>query len=99
MRKKDKISSSDVLKLGTDFLNNPKNQYFYIKSTESFVKYNGEKYVRINEDEIWQAVYTYLRGYDLKTKHTVKQLIIHYIQNKSIFKSIPESKTIQNANI
>lgn len=96
MRKKDKIPSSDILKLGTDFLNNPKNQYFYIKSTESFVKYNGEKYVRINEDEIWQAVYTYLRGYDLNTKHTVKQLIIHYIQNKSIFKSIPESKTIQN---
>ena len=92
----DKNSSEDIVKYVVGFLNDPDNQYFYIRNTESFVKYNGINYTRINEDEIWHAVYTYLKGCDPSIKHSVKNTILENIQNKSMFKSIPESQTIQN---
>ena len=88
--------STNIIKYAIRFLNHPSNQYFYIKSSESFVKYNSEHYNIVNEDEIWHAVYTYLKDDQPQIKHQIKNTIIKYIQNKTIFKSIPESKTIQN---
>lgn len=88
--------SPDIVKYVVGFLNDPNNQYFYIRNTESFVKYNGINYSRINEDEIWHAVYTYSKGCDPNIKHSIKNAILENIQNKSMLRSIPESKTIQN---
>lgn len=95
-KRREKNSSEDMVKYVVGFLNDPDNQYFYIKTTESFVKYNGISYTRVNEDEIWHAVYTYLKGCDPNIKHLTKNTILENIQNKSIFTSIPESQTIQN---
>ena len=94
-KRREKTSSDNIVKYVVGFLNDPDNQYFYIKNTVSFVKYNGINYTRINEDEIWHAVYTYLKGCDPNIKHSIKNTILENIQNKSMFKSIPESKTIQ----
>jgi len=90
-----KTLPENIVKYVVGFLNDPDNQYFYIRNTESFVKYNGINYTRINEDEIWHAVYTYLKGCEPNIKHSIKNTILENIQHKSMFKSIPESKTIQ----
>ena len=95
-KKQDKSQSDDIVKAVVGFLNDPINQYFYIKNTESFVKYNGDNYSRVNEDEIWQNIYTFLKGCNPSIKHSAKNAILENIENKSIFTSIPESKTIQS---
>ena len=91
-----KIPNAILKKKVMGFLNHPDNQYFYINSTDSFVKYDGKHYIINNEDDIWHAIYTYLKGCNADLKQQVKNNVIKYIKTKSIFKSIPESKTIQD---
>ena len=95
-RNKQQTKITEGTKCVVSFLNNPEHCYYYIKESESFVKYDGEHYAIINEDDIWQTIYTNLKGFDTKEKHIIKNTIIECIHEKSILNSIPESKTIQN---
>lgn len=78
------------------FLNN--NLYFYISQTNIFIYYDGINYIIYNEDDICHKIFTLitlerkLMSYKEKTKNT----IIKKIKSSSLFKTIPESKTIQN---
>ena len=81
-----------------DFLDNQSNQYFYISTKQLFIYYNGENYIKINEDAIWHTILS-----DLSTKmslipwkHKIKNQIIKKIkEEESILTTIPESSTIQ----
>ena len=37
----------------TNFLTNPERQFFYIAPTDIFIKYDGENYTFVDEDNIW----------------------------------------------
>ena len=38
------------------FLTNPEQQFFYIPSTDVFIKYDGENYQFIDEDDLWITI-------------------------------------------
>jgi hypothetical protein len=78
------------------FLSN--NQYFYIPQTEKFVLYDNLHYQLVNEDDI---IYNILSSISrdrqiMSWKQKTKINIMKRIKENNIFKSIPESETIQN---
>lgn len=81
-----------------NFLSNEDYQYFYIKSTDTFIEYNGIDYKIIPEDNLWFTILNDITEKKtlLECKQKIKTKIINYIKNKSLFQSIPESHTIQN---
>ena len=86
------------LKRINNFLSNEDYQYFYIKSTDTFIEYNGIDYKIIPEDNLWFTILNDITEKKtlLECKQKIKTKIINYIKNKSLFQSIPESHTIQN---
>jgi len=78
------------------FLNN--NQYFYVAQTELFFYYNGLHYQTISEDDILYNILSSitkdrnLMSWKQKTKINIMKRIK---ENNNLFKSIPESETIQ----
>ena len=78
------------------FLSN--NQYFYLSQTELFFYYDGLHYQNISEDDILYNVLSSitkdrnLMSWKQRTRiHIMKRIR----ENNSLFKSIPESETIQ----
>jgi hypothetical protein len=72
------------------FLNT--NHYFYVASTDKYFMYDGLHYSVCKEDDIWYKIALSMS----QTKQRTKTQIIRKIKEKSLFKTIPESETIQN---
>jgi len=81
-----------------NFLSNEDYQYFYIKSTDTFIEYNGIDYKIIPEDNLWFKILNDITEKKtlLECKQKIKTKIIDYIKKKDLLQSIPESYTIQN---
>jgi hypothetical protein len=77
------------------FLN--ENKYYYLYNNNSFYFYDGKTYSKIKEDNIHYQLLTSISK-DRKImewKYKTKINILKLIRERSIFKSIPESFTIQ----
>jgi len=74
-----------------------KNQYYYLANNSTFYQYNGKTYKMVSEDDIqYQLLSTISKDRTLMDwKHKTKINIIKQIKERNIFKSIPESETIQ----
>ena len=80
-----------------EFLTNPDRQFFYIHQTDSFIKYDGENYSFINEDDLWMIILSDIteKVTLVDWKQKIKNTIIKNIKEKSLFNTIPESSTVQ----
>ena len=77
------------------FLNN--HHYYYLPSNNVFYFYTGIKYHTVSEDEIHHKILTSISR-DRKLlpwKYKTKVTILNMIKERSLFKSIPETDTIQ----
>lgn len=74
------------------------NRFYYLTSNETFFHYDGNKYTTYNEDDICHKIFTQITKERklMAHKEKVKNSIINKIKKTSLFKTIPESKTIQN---
>jgi len=75
------------------------NQYFYVPTTERFFSYNGENYRHENEDDVLHLVLTTIskeKRILMPRKPQTKVYIMKRIKDMHLFKSVPESHTIQN---
>jgi hypothetical protein len=77
------------------FLN--KNQYYYLPNCSSFYEYNGKKFTIIKEDVILHKLLSEISKERvlMDWKHKTKLNIMKLIKERSLFKCIPETKTIQ----
>jgi len=77
------------------FLN--KNQYYYLPNNSTYYHYDGKTYKMVSEDDIQhQLLSTISKDRTLMDwKHKTKNNIIKQIKERNIFKSIPETETIQ----
>ena len=75
-----------------------KHQYFYMPYNSIYYEYDGKTYKIIKDDDIhYQLLSTITdEGKLIQWKHKTKQNIIKKIKERSLFKSTPESHTIQN---
>lgn len=75
-----------------------KNQYFYLPNNNSFYYYNGKNYNIVKEDDIQHQLLSSISK-DRKLmqwKYKTKLNILKQIKERNLFKSIPETDTIQN---
>lgn len=75
------------------------NQYFYVPTTERFFSYDGENYHTQTEDDVLHHVLTTIskeKRILMPRKPQTKVYIMKRIKDMHLFKSVPESRTIQN---
>uniref|UniRef100_A0A6C0KWA9 Uncharacterized protein n=1 Tax=viral metagenome TaxID=1070528 RepID=A0A6C0KWA9_9ZZZZ len=75
-----------------------KNQYFYLHNNNCFYQYNEKNYNIVKEDDIQHQLLSSISK-DRKLmqwKYKTKINIIKQIKERNLFKSIPETDTIQN---
>jgi len=79
-----------------DFLNG--NSFFFLSSNNSFYKYNGTSYECISENDLNYCILKSItdNGNLGAWKYKTKYAILKKIKQRPLFKSIPESQTIQN---
>jgi len=75
-----------------------KHQYFYMPYNSLYYEYDGKTYKIIKDDDIHYKLLSTItdEGKLIKWKHKTKQNIIKKIKERSLFKSTPETYTIQN---
>jgi hypothetical protein len=75
-----------------------KHQYFYMPYNNIFYEYDGKTYKIVKEDDIHHHLLSTItdEGKLMVWKHKTKQNIIKQIKERSLFKSVPETYTIQN---
>jgi hypothetical protein len=75
-----------------------KHQYFYMPYNSIYYEYDGKTYKIIKDDNIHYKLLSTItdEGKLIQWKHKTKQNIIKKIKESSLFKSIPETYTIQN---
>jgi hypothetical protein len=75
-----------------------KHQYFYMPYNSIYYEYDGKTYKIIKDDNIhYQLLSTITdEGKLIQWKHKTKQNIIKKIKERTLFKSTPETYTIQN---
>jgi hypothetical protein len=75
-----------------------RHQYFYMPYNSIYYEYDGKTYKIIKDDDIhYQLLSTITdEGKLIQWKHKTKQNIIKKIKESSLFKSVPETYTIQN---
>jgi len=75
-----------------------KHQYFYMPYNNIFYEYDGKTYKIVKEDDIHHHLLSTItdEGKLMAWKHKTKQNIIKQIKDRSLFKSVPETYTIQN---
>lgn len=88
----DNMNSEQELFIKT-FLSN--YQYFYIPNEERYFYYNNNHYFVENEDDITHKILTSINGKLNNWKFKTGVTILKKIKEKHIFKSIPDSYTIQ----
>lgn len=97
-KKKMKLQQmEDKKKFIFNFLNQPQSQFFYIPNTELFIKYDERHYSVYNEDDIQYEILSKisLNKNIMPQKHKIKSRIMTEIKKNHLFKSIPDSITIQ----
>ena len=74
-----------------------KNKYYYLSNNNCFYQYNGKKYNAIKEDDIQHQLLTTISKDRtlMQWKYKTKVNIIKQIKERNLFKSIPETDTIQ----
>lgn len=75
-----------------------KHQYYYMPYNSLYYEYDGKTYKVIKDDEIHYKLLSTItdEGKLLQWKHKTKQTIIRKIKERSLYKSTPETYTIQN---
>ncbi len=75
-----------------------KNQYYYLPNNSTFYEYNGKHYSIIKEDDILHKLLSTISKERILMdwKYKTKINIIKQIKERNLFKSIPETYTIQN---
>jgi hypothetical protein len=75
-----------------------KHQYFYMPYNNIFYEYDGKTYQIVKEDDIHHHLLSTITDEGKLTvwKHKTKQNILKQIKDRSLFKSVPETYTIQN---
>ena len=75
-----------------------KHQYFYMPYNNIYYVYDGKTYSIIKDDDIHHHLLSTItdEGKLMAWKHKTKQTIIKQIKDRSLFKSVPETYTIQN---
>lgn len=75
-----------------------KHQYFYMPYNNIFYEYDGKTYQIVKEDDIHYHLLSTItdEGKLIAWKHKTKQNILKQIKDRSLFKSVPETYTIQN---
>lgn len=75
-----------------------KHQYYYMPYNNIYYEYDGKTYKIVNEDDIHHRLLSTItnEGKLIQWKHKTKQNIIRQIKDRSLFKSTPETYTIQN---
>jgi hypothetical protein len=75
-----------------------KHQYFYMPYNNIFYEYDNKTYKIIKEDDIHHHLLSTItdEGKLMAWKHKTKQNIIKQIKERSLFKFVPETYTIQN---
>jgi len=75
-----------------------KHQYFYMPYNNLFYEYDGKTYRIVKEDDIHHHLLSTItdEGKLIAWKHKTKQNILKQIKDRSLFKSVPETYTIQN---
>jgi hypothetical protein len=73
------------------------NRLFYLPSSDTFFKYDGYNYTTYTEDNICHEILSTISNERILMSHKekVKNNIIKKIKDNSLFKTIPESNTIQ----
>lgn len=95
--KEKKYIEKEVTEFTNNFLNTGGYEYYYIKKTDLYIKYNGKHFSIIDMDDL---IYSILTGLNTnknlrKKKHQIKNNIIKIIRENDLIKSIPNSYTIQ----
>jgi hypothetical protein len=75
-----------------------KHQYYYMPYNNIYYEYDGKSYKIIKDDDIHHKLLSTItdEGKLIQWKHKTKQNIIKQIKERSLFKSTPETNTIQN---
>uniref|UniRef100_A0A6C0I8D6 Uncharacterized protein n=1 Tax=viral metagenome TaxID=1070528 RepID=A0A6C0I8D6_9ZZZZ len=75
-----------------------KHQYFYMPYNNIYYVYDGKTYSIIKDDDIHHHLLSTItdEGKLMAWKHKTKQTIIKQIKERTLFKSVPETYTIQN---
>jgi hypothetical protein len=75
-----------------------KHQYYYMPYNNIIYEYDAKTYKIIKEDDIHHHLLSTItdEGKLMVWKHKTKQNIIKQIKERSLFKSVPETYTIQN---
>ena len=94
--RKDKLTSESEIFINS-FLNQKNIEYFYITNTNTFIKYNNQHYEICKEDDLQYHILSSLsKNKQLASwKHKIKVRILKLIKERTIFKTIPDSFTIQ----
>ena len=94
--RKDKLTD-ETDKFINSFLNQKDIHYFYIGNTNSFIKYDNEHYTICKEDDLQYHILSSLSKFKQLSswKHKIKIHILKLIKEKPVFRSIPDSFTIQ----
>tara|TARA_Y100000591_G_scaffold333302_1_gene375525 strand:+ start:5850 stop:7529 length:1680 start_codon:yes stop_codon:yes gene_type:complete len=73
------------------------NSYYYCTNSDIYFKYDGSNYLTYNVDNILHEIYTLINRDEnlLPWKQKIKMNIMKEIKDRSIFESIPNSRTIQ----
>jgi hypothetical protein len=82
----------------SQFLNDNGEQFYYIKESDTFIKYNNVNYSLIGEDELLYLILSEISKNKilLSKKQQIKNIIIKEIKTNIFGYGIPESITIQN---
>jgi len=75
-----------------------KYPYYYMPYNNIFYLYDGQKYRIVSEDDIHHHLLSTItdEGKLVQWKHKTKQTLIKKIKERTLFKSIPDTFTIQN---
>lgn len=75
-----------------------KHQYYYMPHNNLYYEYDGKTYKIIKDDDIHHTLLSTItdEGKLIQWKHKTKQTIVKKIKERTLFKSTPETYTIQN---
>ena len=75
-----------------------KHQYYYMPYNNIYYEYDGKTYQIVKDDDIHHNLLSTItdEGKLITWKHKTKQNIIRAIKERNLFKSVPETYTIQN---
>jgi hypothetical protein len=95
--KKKKELENEVNEFTNNFLYSNSVEYYYIKKTDLFIKYNSKHFKIINNDDLLHNIFTDINTNKIirKKKQQIKNNIIKHIKENDLTKSIPNSYTIQ----